>query len=172
MPLRNRNCFWPRSLSSFSFSFSFPGVGRSDLLSFICIPRLSSSCYTRRRGRKVGNVPTFALIFGPWQAGGGGEVGWLSPPSLLSFPRSPLPWHLLHSKCRLEQSLRDATAAMRKDCELTDMHPLFYLSQGWGRSGRVRRAVEGGGQTVGNSLFINVKAQRHHKGRPSNELAS
>ena len=38
----------------------------------------------------VGNVPTFALIFGPLRAGGG-EVGWLSSPSLLSFPRSPLP---------------------------------------------------------------------------------
>ena len=35
LPLRNRNCFWPRSLSSFSFSFSFPGVGRSDLLFYL-----------------------------------------------------------------------------------------------------------------------------------------
>ena len=40
------------------------------------------------------------------------------------------------------------------------------------RRKRVRRAVEGGGQTVGNSLFINVKAQRHHKGPPFTELAS
>ena len=59
LPLRNRNCFWPRSLSSL---LSFSGVGRGPprprpprsavTSSFICIPRLSSSCYTRDRRRR------------------------------------------------------------------------------------------------------------------------
>ena len=88
---------------------------------------------------------------------------WEVPP-----PLSPLLESLL-SRTSTSTISGVAVVGKRKDCELTDMHPLFYLSED---CGRVRRAVEGGGQTVGNSLFINVKAQRHHKGRPSTELAS
>ena len=67
-------------------SLSLVSVGRTSSLLFVFL-----GCrHLVTRERKRGNVPTFALIFGPLRAGGG-EVGWLSSPSLLSFPRSPLP---------------------------------------------------------------------------------
>ena len=112
LPLRNRNCFWPRSLSS--FFFSFPGVGRSDLLFYLYSSAVVILLHEEER--KVGNVPTFALIFGPLRAGGGGEVGWLSSPSL-SFPSQEVHSHDICCIQSADLSSPFATAAAMRAME-------------------------------------------------------